>query len=82
LAAGTEWAELFQSSSIATPLALAIKGIERKARTALAHFGGDQRRLRRARLEERLPSITERLAEHADRGVAGLQFPEREFGLV
>ena len=82
LAAGTEWAELFQASSIGASLSLAIKGIERKARTALAHFGGDQRSLRRARFEERLPSITERLAEHAERGVVDLQFPERDFGLV
>ncbi|WP_137931858.1 glycosyltransferase [Mesorhizobium comanense] len=81
LAAGTEWAQLFQSSSTSVSLSLAIKRIERKARTAIAHLGRDQRRLRRARFEEKLPSITARLAEHADSGVAGLEFPEREFGL-
>lgn len=82
LASGTEWANLFEPPSRSAALARAMKGVERKVRTVFSHLGGDQRRQRRARLDKNLPSITAQLAGHADRCLAALSFPEREFELV
>lgn len=78
----TPWRDRFDRSYNPRSVNLFLKALERRLNAATARITGNQRSLRKARLDRRLPEIMKTFADHADNNLPAAEWPEKLIGVA